>query len=77
MSTTAITIEHQGQIACITLNRPSVHNAFDARLIAELDAGLAEVEADPRVRAVVLTGAGATFSAGADLNWMRSMAAAS
>jgi methylglutaconyl-CoA hydratase len=54
-----------------------VHNAFDAALILELTRALEQLDADLAVRAVVLTGNGATFSAGADLNWMRGMAAAS
>lgn len=60
----------------ITLNRPRVHNAFDDALIADLTDALHRCDADAGVRAVVLSGAGATFSAGADLNWMRAMAAA-
>lgn len=64
-------------IARIAMDRAQVHNAFDESLIAELTAALEAVEANPAVRAVVLTGEGATFSAGADLNWMRGMAAAS
>ncbi|HEY0179266.1 MAG TPA: enoyl-CoA hydratase-related protein, partial [Dokdonella sp.] len=64
-------------IATITLNRPGVHNAFDDALVAALTAALAACDADAAVRAVVLTGAGASFSAGADLNWMRGMAGAS
>jgi methylglutaconyl-CoA hydratase len=73
----SLSVERQGAVARIEMRRPELHNAFDAGLIAELTAALGEVEADPAVRAVVLTGAGSTFSAGADLNWMRSMAAAS
>lgn len=61
----------------LTLNRPGVHNAFDAGLIAQLTGALRDAEIDPSVRAVVLTGAGNTFSAGADLGWMRDMATAS
>jgi methylglutaconyl-CoA hydratase len=61
-------------VASITLNRPAVHNAFDDRIIAELTAALRELERDPAVRAVLLTGNGKSFSAGADLNWMRRMA---
>jgi methylglutaconyl-CoA hydratase len=58
----------------VTLNRPDVHNAFDDRLIAELTDALARLGQNDSVRAVVLTGAGKSFSAGADLNWMRRMA---
>ena len=57
--------------AWITLNRPEVHNAFDDRLIAELTAALSSLASDDAVRALVLTGSGRSFSAGADLNWMR------
>jgi methylglutaconyl-CoA hydratase len=64
-------------VATLTLNRPDVHNAFDDALVALLGEHLAELECREDVRALVLTGAGATFSAGADLNWMRGMAAAS
>ena len=63
--------------ATITLNRANVHNAFDDALIAALTAALQDCERNRAVRAVVLTGAGASFSAGADLNWMRGMAQAS
>ena len=55
----------------ITLNRPAIHNAFDDRQITELTAAFDNLAADDSVRAVVLTGAGRSFSAGADLNWMR------
>lgn len=72
-----LSVERRGSAAWIRMQRPEVHNAFDADLVAELTTALAEAGADPAVRAVVLTGAGSTFSAGADLNWMRGMAAAS
>jgi methylglutaconyl-CoA hydratase len=61
-------------VARITLNRPDRHNAFDDALIAELTAELERLDDDPAVRVVVLTGAGASWSAGADLNWMKKMA---
>lgn len=63
-----------GRVATLTLDRPAVHNAFNAELIAELTGLLARVGADPEVRVVVLAAEGASYSAGADLNWMRSMA---
>ncbi len=66
-----------GPVRRLRLDRAELHNAFDAGLIAALTAALAEAGADPDVRVVVLEGAGASFSAGADLNWMRGMAAAS
>ena len=55
----------------LTLSRPAIHNAFDDRQIDELTAAFRDLAADDAVRAVVLTGAGRSFSAGADLNWMR------
>lgn len=64
-------------VRTIALNRPQLHNAFDDILIAELTDALAEAGRDTSVSAVVLTGEGASFSAGADLNWMRGMAKAS
>jgi methylglutaconyl-CoA hydratase len=72
-----VTIELAGTVAWLRMQRPEVHNAFDVALVADLTAALIALDADPGVRAVVLTGAGSTFSAGADLNWMRDMAAAS
>ena len=72
-----LSLDRQGTVATLVMRRPEVHNAFDATLIAEMTAALREVDADPSVRTLVLTGAGSTFSAGADLNWMRGMAAAS
>lgn len=61
-------------IATITLNRPQVHNAFDDELIAALIEALKKVEGDDAVRLAVLAANGKSFSAGADLNWMRRMA---
>jgi methylglutaconyl-CoA hydratase len=61
-------------VACLSLNRPAIRNAFDDRLIADLTAALRRLESDPAVRVVVLTGSGEAFSAGADLAWMRRMA---
>jgi methylglutaconyl-CoA hydratase len=72
-----ILVTRRGAIAEIALNRPQIHNAFDDALIAALTQALAAAEADPEIRAVVLTGNGSCFSAGADLNWMRGMAGAS
>jgi methylglutaconyl-CoA hydratase len=73
----AILATDRGAVRQIALNRPAVHNAFDDALIAELTGALVEAGRDETVRAIVLTGTGASFSAGADLNWMRGMAAAS
>lgn len=72
----AIRIDRAGSTATVMLARPRVHNAFDDELIAELTEALESLDGDHGVRAVVLTGEGKTFSAGADLNWMRGMATA-
>ena len=72
--TDSLAIDHQGPIGIITLNRPERHNAFDDALIASLTEALRDMEADASVRVVVLSGAGASFSAGADLGWMKRMA---
>ena len=74
---TTLAVERQGPIGLITLNRPERHNAFDDVTIEELGRALREAGSDPDVRVVVLSGAGKSFSAGADLNWMRRAAKAS
>ena len=61
-------------VATLTLNRPERHNAFDDRLIAALAAALERLGRRTEVRVVVLRGAGRSFSAGADIGWMRRMA---
>ena len=63
--------------AAVVLNRPEVHNAFDPEMVDQLTAALKELEANAKVRAVVLTGAGANFSAGADIAHMKASARAS
>ena len=77
MSASSLEVVIERRIARVALNRPEVHNAFDDGLIAELTAILLKLENDAHVRVIVLTGNGASFSAGADLNWMRGMAQAS
>jgi methylglutaconyl-CoA hydratase len=72
--TDSVALTFERGIATITINRPAVHNAFDDAMIAQFNAHLASVAADPAVRALVLRAAGKSFSAGADLDWMRRMA---
>lgn len=71
-----LSMTRTGAVARLRLDRPTLHNAFDAALIAALTSMLEQVGADDGVRVVVLEGSGASFSAGADLNWMRGMASA-
>jgi methylglutaconyl-CoA hydratase len=70
MASTLVT-ERQDCLALVTLNRPERHNAFDDTLIAELTETLRSMEAEDGVRVIVLSGAGRSFSAGADLEWMK------
>ena len=62
-------------VATVTLNRPRVHNAFNDAVIARLMDVFTAAGDDERVRAVVLRAEGKSFSAGADVNWMRQAAA--
>jgi methylglutaconyl-CoA hydratase len=57
----------------VWLNRPEVHNAFDEIMIADLTDAFAQLNGVEDVRVVVLSGKGKSFSAGADLNWMKKM----
>src|SRR5215469_16400053 len=61
-------------VTTVTLNRPALHNAFDEALIQRLIETFESVGADDTCRVMVLAGAGKSFSAGGDLNWMRRMA---
>ena len=64
-------------VLTLCMNRPAVHNAFDAKMIRELTGTLQAADKDETVRMVVITGTGSCFSAGADLNWMSSLVRAS
>jgi methylglutaconyl-CoA hydratase len=72
-----LAIEARGAARLIRLQRPDVRHALDERLIADLTAAVQAAAQDAAVRAVVLAASGPAFCAGADLNWMRRMAAAS
>lgn len=67
-----LNLEEANGVATVTMNRPDVHNAFNAELILEATQLFTELAKKP-LRLMVLTGAGTSFCAGADLNWMRSM----
>lgn len=67
-------VRRAGPVEHLTLNRPDVRNAFNDEVVAELSAWAASVSAARGVRAVVLSGAGKVFSAGADAAWMARMA---
>jgi len=67
--------ERRGPVALLTLNRPDALNALNAGLLEALSERTAEIAADSGVRAVVVTGAGRAFAAGADIAAMREMTA--
>lgn len=73
MSALLESVDERG-VATLTLNRPDRHNAFDDALIADLTHALTRLARRADVRTVVLAGAGRSFSAGADVDWMRRMA---
>ncbi|MCB9061753.1 MAG: enoyl-CoA hydratase/isomerase family protein [Halobacteriovoraceae bacterium] len=65
-------IQNSG-VVTISLNRPEIHNAFNSEMIGQLIKVFKDIETNKEVRAVVLTGNGKSFCAGADLNWMSEM----
>ena len=67
--------DRDGPIERLTLNRPDVRNALNETVIEELTDWARAIGSDQRVRAVVLSGAGSVFCAGADLAWMSKMVA--
>lgn len=74
MSEAGLKVETDSGVARLTLARPEIHNAFDDAVIAVFTEALERVGADPAVRVVIIAGEGKSFSAGADLSWMRLMA---
>lgn len=75
---TDILVEVEGPVAVVTLNRPKVLNALRVALLAELSSALDRLQADPNVRAIILTGAGEkAFAAGADIGELNALGSAS
>src|SRR6266700_85690 len=74
---THISVERsvQDKIATVTMRRAEVHNALNAQLIADLQAAFTDLSTHERLHAVVLTGEGRSFSAGADVKMMAEAAA--
>src|SRR5882762_2321031 len=71
-----ILVDVEPPIATVTLNRPKVLNALSPELVGEVNEALRELDADDRVRAVVLTGGPKVFAAGADIGDMAERTAA-
>ncbi len=67
----SVLVSVKAGVATVTLNRPERHNAFDDAFIGELTETFARLARAPEARAVVLAARGKSFSAGADLNWMK------
>jgi methylglutaconyl-CoA hydratase len=67
-------IDCMQHVATVTLNRPEVRNAFNAELIADITQAFIDLGQSDDVRCIALRANGPAFCAGADLNWMRSMA---
>ena len=68
MTYKALTLERDGNIAIVTLNRPEAGNSFDMNMMVEIDDVFKRVAGDRDIRAVILTGAGKYFSTGIDLS---------
>jgi enoyl-CoA hydratase len=68
---TPVLLERRDAVATITINRPDARNALSHEVVVELRAALQDVKHNPAVRAIVITGAGKIFCAGADLNSFR------
>ncbi len=72
----SIDLERRDAVALLTLNRPEALNALSPEMLDDLERLLREVDADPKLRAIVLTGAGEkAFCAGADIGHMRTAGA--
>ncbi len=78
MSTyTHVTVEqsHQGKVATVTMRRADMHNALNTQLISDLQMAFTNLQSNEQLHAVILTGDGPSFSAGADLSMMKASAA--
>ena len=63
-------VERDGRIVTLVMNRPEAKNSFSAEMLVRMVDAWEEIDADPEVRVAILTGAGDTFCAGADLKTM-------
>ncbi|MGW3323147.1 enoyl-CoA hydratase [Streptomyces virginiae] len=71
MTYETILLERKGRVAVLTLHRPEALNALDLRVMAEVVAAAEELDRDPEVGCIVLTGSAKAFAAGADIKEMR------
>jgi len=70
--TIKVTTDKQG-VTAVIMSRPEVHNAFNAEMIVELTSAFEALEKNPETKIIVLQSEGESFSAGADINWMKDM----
>ena len=70
-----VTLEKKGPVGVVTMNRPEALNALDKQVLEDLNAVLDQVEADPEILVAIVTGAGRSFVAGADIGQMSSFTA--
>ncbi|MDZ7379882.1 MAG: enoyl-CoA hydratase-related protein [candidate division KSB1 bacterium] len=66
-----VEVTRSGLTTTVTIRRPEAHNALDEQVIAQLKNAFKSLHEDRKTRIVIMAGAGPSFSAGADLNWMR------
>ena len=76
MTELLLTADSRG-VATLTLNRPERRNAFDEAVVAQLTGALRKLAEDDAIRVLVIRGAGRSFSAGGDIEWMRRMSGSS
>lgn len=77
MSYQYLQLEQNDQVATVWINRAELHNAFNTEVIEELDTCFTHLNTRDDIRVVILAGKGKSFSAGADLNWMKQAGQAS
>jgi enoyl-CoA hydratase len=73
MTYQTILVDHQDRVATITLNRPDALNALNAQVMTEVTTAAAELDADPGVGAIIVTGSAKAFAAGADIKEMSAL----
>src|SRR5690606_36612517 len=74
MAFETILLDIHGKVGLITLNRPQALNALNAQIVSEINQALDQLEKDPNIGCVVLTGSAKAFAAGADIKEMAELA---
>jgi methylglutaconyl-CoA hydratase len=77
MTESVVLFEQNGAVATVTLNRPALHNAFNDQVVTALGEAWDRIGKSAEIRVVAIKGAGASFSGGGDLDYMRKAGAAS